>query len=62
MQRTQIKTAMCKTCGKNKKFERYVTAIGVGDLVMSIVTVGGWMVLRHLLKPKFRCTECGKAI
>jgi hypothetical protein len=62
MQRTQLKTAMCKTCGKFSKFERHVTAMGVGDLFMVIITFGLWLVLRELLKPKFCCKECGTAI
>lgn len=62
MQRTQLKTAMCNTCGKTSKFERHVTAMGVGDLFMVLITLGTWLALRELFKPKFRCKDCGTAI
>jgi hypothetical protein len=62
MQRTQLKTAMCEICSKNSKFERHVTAMGVGDLFMVIITFGMWLILRELFKPKFRCKDCGTAL
>ncbi len=59
MQREQIKRKFCKTCGKVTKFERHVTAMGCGDLVMVILTMGVWLILRHFLTPPYRCHECG---
>jgi len=59
MQREQIKKAFCKTCGKESKFERHVTVMGAGDLVMVILTVGLWLILRHVMIPRYRCHECG---
>ena len=59
MQRTQIERRRCRTCGKGTKFERHVTAMGAGDLVMVWMTAGFWLLARHAMTPKFRCSECG---
>ena len=59
MQRSQLKRAHCRTCNKPTKFERHVTAMGCGDLVMVIGTCGLWLIARHLFTPDFVCTECG---
>lgn len=60
MQRTQIKSKKCRNCKSRTKHERYLTAWGVGDLVMILITGGAWIIKLLLLKPKFRCSVCGK--
>jgi hypothetical protein len=59
MQRTQIVSKACPTCGTVTKFERHVTAMGCGDLIMVIFTVGLWLLIRQVWKPPFRCSVCG---
>lgn len=59
MQRAQLKRRHCRKCGRKTKHERFVTAMGCGDLVLTICTLGLWVVLRHVFTPKFRCSECG---
>lgn len=60
MQRSQIKRAYCESCEKETKFERAVTAMGCGDLFLTVCTLGLWVIVRQLFKPAFRCSECGE--
>jgi len=59
MQRVAISRRDCPRCGQPTKHERYVTAMGVGDLILVLFTFGGWWLLREAMKPKWRCSECG---
>lgn len=59
MQRTQLITKHCRQCKARTKFERHVTAMGCGDLLMVLLTLGLWLPLRWLMTPGYRCTQCG---
>lgn len=59
MERTQLASRHCTHCGTIRKFERHVTAMGGGDLIMIILTLGVWLLLRRLWTPPFRCSVCG---
>ena len=59
MQRKETKTGVCKCCRKRKRFTRYITAMGCGDLFMVLITFGLWVLFRAIFKPKFRCEGCG---
>lgn len=59
MQRTKIKSKHCRRCKERTKFERHVTAMGCGDLFMVVLTLGLWVVVRHIFTPGWRCTVCG---
>jgi hypothetical protein len=60
MQRTQIKSKYCKTCRKQTRHDRHVTAMGCGDLLLVVCTLGLWLGLRQLFKPGYRCSVCGR--
>lgn len=34
--------------------------MGCGDLFMVLLTLGLWLPLRWLTKPRFRCADCGR--
>lgn len=60
MQRHQLKKQYCQHCGEMTRHSRAVTAMGCGDLLMVIVTMGLWLPFRWLLLiPRFRCDKCG---
>ncbi len=59
MQREQIKHCKCSSCGINTKHVRHVTAMGCGDLLMTLMTFGLWVILRAILTPGFHCDKCG---
>jgi hypothetical protein len=59
MQRVKTKHAHCGICKADQKFERHVTAMGVGDLVMGICTCYLWILLRYAMSPPWRCATCG---
>jgi len=60
MQRSKIKSKFCRECGKQTKHECHHTALGCGDLLLTILTIGAWILLRWLFAPGFRCTNCGQ--
>ena len=60
MQREQIKQYKCKSCEMKTKHVRHVTAMGCGDLIMTLSTFGLWVILRAILTPGFHCDKCGK--
>ena len=59
MQRKETKTGVCKCCRKRKRFTRYITAMGCGDLVLVLFSFGLWVLVRGLFKPRFKCEGCG---
>ena len=59
MQRHKIRRQFCNNCQTKTKFERHVTAMGCGDLVMVICTLGIWLIFRLLMTPGWRCSDCG---
>lgn len=59
MQRTELDSRPCPNCGKVTKYERHVTAIGGGDFVLALMSIGLWLLLRQAFKPPFRCSICG---
>lgn len=59
MQRHKITRKFCKSCDKETKFEKDITAMGCGDLVLVILTLGIWLIIRSILKPGYKCSECG---
>lgn len=58
MSHVQIKNDYCKACGMRTRFERHAVPMGVGDLVMTLITVGIWPIARWLNNP-YRCSTCG---
>ncbi len=58
VQRTQIISRKCRRCRKRTRFERHVTAMGCGDLLLVIATLGLWLILRWLFTPGYRCSIC----
>ncbi len=59
---TQVKNGFCKQCNKSVKTEKNATVWGVGDLVMVMLTAGGWLVLKLIsngISNPWRCYECG---
>ena len=59
MQKRQVKQMYCPECQANKKFERHVTILDSGDFLFIFLTGGLWWVLRLVLRPSYRCFECG---
>lgn len=59
MQRAQSISRHCESCRRRTRFERHVTAMGCGDLLLVVLSLGLWLPIRWLLKPGFRCVECG---
>lgn len=52
----------CASCDKVTKFERNAMVMGCGDLVMTIVTLGAWLIIRYVMNGMtnpWRCTTCG---
>ena len=49
----------CRTCSNHMLYTRTITRMGCGDLLMVCLTLGGWLVLRMILKPAWRCATCG---
>ena len=60
MQREQLKHSYCKSCETKTKHVRHVTAMGCGDLLMVICTLGVWVIFRALFTPGYSCDRCGK--
>lgn len=59
---TQITSKYCHSCNKQMKFEKNSMIWGCGDLVMVILTFGGWLVIRLIMdffSNPWRCKECG---
>jgi len=61
----KISRHYCKCCQKNVKTERSGMVWGCGDLILVVLTLGGWCIIRivfdGVLNP-WRCSECGKRI
>jgi hypothetical protein len=60
MQRVETVSRYCPQCERQTRHDRHVTAMGGGDLVLAIATLGVWLVFRVLYKPEFRCVRCGR--
>ena len=59
----KVSSRYCENCESLLKFEKNSVVLGFGDFVMTIITVGVWiiflLVLDFLLNP-WRCSVCGE--
>lgn len=49
----------CPTCKTHTKVERNSMVWGCGDVVMVLFSCGLWVLGRILLRPAWRCSQCG---
>lgn len=56
---TEVASGICPHCKTRMKIERPAIAWGLGDFLLTLATLGLWLVVRNLMKGSWRCSACG---